>query len=248
MLSSSGKILEGNSFFSDEITIDDDEEHEGSEDSETRLDAGKDRQPSSKALSTMMVPLSETETEQCEMTMPQEWYFTKGDFIMAGSQVRVVQKIDCAGVEIELEGTFTFQFHRWQDIVKLFDIRDFVQVVGGEFIVPPELNLCPGPLPYELSGREHMGPVPWQGLQVLILSMKTRHLSLDHLRSRQLESHGECSDASLHKGKKGMVQDILLHQPTASGLKVCIRLDQNYGPMIPGLDLWFDYDSVMAAT
>ncbi|KAK0245298.1 hypothetical protein EDD85DRAFT_943704 [Armillaria nabsnona] len=134
MLSSSGKILEGNSFFSDEITIDNDEEHEGSEDSETGLDAGKDWQLSSKALSTMMVLLSETETEQCKMTMPREWYFMKGDFIMAGSQVGVVHKIDRAGVEIELEGTFAFQFHRWQDVVKLFNIRDFVQVVGGEFI------------------------------------------------------------------------------------------------------------------
>lgn len=82
----------------------------------------------------MMVLLSETETEQCEMTMPQKWYFMKGDFVMAGSQVRVVHKIDCAGVEIELEGTFAFQFHRWQDVIKLFDIRVFVQVVGGEFI------------------------------------------------------------------------------------------------------------------
>ncbi|KAK0457940.1 uncharacterized protein EV420DRAFT_1764465 [Desarmillaria tabescens] len=64
--------------------------------------------------------------------MPQDWHFTEGERILApNSQTGTVTCMQRAAVEIStVDGAF---WYRWHDVIKIFQLGDYVEVVGGEF-------------------------------------------------------------------------------------------------------------------
>ncbi len=90
----------------------------------------------------------------------------------------------------------------------------------------------------------HTGTVPWHGLRILVLP-STAQLKKRRLQD-QLEKTSHLSrEADVHKGKIGTVLDVGINQATASGLSVCVRLEQTYCAVHGYQDIWVDYDEVV---
>ncbi len=94
----------------------------------------------------------------------------------------------------------------------------------------------------------HIGRVPWQGLHVLVLpataeARKQRFDLLDQTSSLRTDLNSGAAD--VHKGKVRTVLDVGINQPTASGLTVCVHLEQSYSVVHAYRDIWLDYDEVV---
>ncbi len=97
--------------------------------------------------------------------------------------------------------------------------------------------------PEEMAKQMHTGTVPWHGLCILVLpsTAQSKKRCLDQLEKMSHLGH----EADVHKGKIGTVLDVGINQPTASGLSVCVRLEQNYHAVHGYQEIWVDYDEVV---
>ncbi len=85
--------------------------------------------------------------------------------------------------------------------------------------------------------------MPWHGLRILVLpsTAQSKKQCLD-----QLEKTSHLGrEADVHKGKIGTVLDVGINQLTASGLSVCVCLEQNYCAVHGYQEIWVDYDEVV---
>ncbi|KAK0501114.1 hypothetical protein EDD18DRAFT_1102066 [Armillaria luteobubalina] len=160
-------------------------------------------------------------------------------------------------------------WYAWHDILKIFQSGDYVKVVGGDFRGRHGLvkNICheyfiniiegEGSIgvqnnssadnfsesvtsPQEIAQQMYMGGIPWQGLHVLVMPA-----------TKELRKHGHINTkmglhiSDVHKEKVGTVLDILVNQQTASGLRVCICLEQSVNAVYAYPNIWVDYDEVV---
>ncbi|KAK0209803.1 hypothetical protein IW262DRAFT_1468526 [Armillaria fumosa] len=94
--------------------------------------------------------------------------------------------------------------------------------------------------PQEIAQQMYMGGIPWQGLHVLVMPA-----------TKELRKHGHINTkmglhiSDVHKEKVGTVLDILVNQQTASGLRVCICLEQSVNAVYAYPNIWVDYDEVV---
>ena len=119
--------------------------------------------------------------------------------------------------------------------------RNLVKVIS-----PPTTSNSFTLSPEEMAKQMHTGRVPWQGLHILILPSTTlsKKRCFDQLEKLSHLGH----EANEHKGKIGKVLDIGINQATASGLSVCVRLEQSYSAVHAYRDIWVDYDEVVEET
>lgn len=69
----------------------------------------------------------------CYGPKPKEWYFSKGDLVVAGLWTGIVHDVHHTGLDV-LDSRGALRPYFWHDIVKRFDVGDYVWVVGREFI------------------------------------------------------------------------------------------------------------------
>ncbi|KAK0197658.1 hypothetical protein F5146DRAFT_1130531 [Armillaria mellea] len=219
-----------------------------------------------------------------DLVKPPEWHFTEGETVLGPSSIMgVVTRMQSTAVEIEIaDGPV---WCRWYDIVKYYELGNYVEVVGGEMrgrhgfvqgvndenfidimeghsskgqrdllvhrnlariIPPPTVSNTFVLPPEEMAKKMHTGPVPWHRIQILVLpaAAQSKKRRFDHLNK---PSHlGR--EADVHKGKVGTVLDVGINQATASGLSVCVRLEQTYSAVHAYQAVWVDYDEVVEET
>ncbi|KAK0437468.1 hypothetical protein EV421DRAFT_1738939 [Armillaria borealis] len=213
-----------------------------------------------------------------------EWHFSEGEPVLVpNSTMGIVTCMQSTAVEINTaDGPL---WYRWYDIIKYYQLGDYVEVVGGEMqgrhgfvqgvddenfinimeghysqgvremtvhrnlsriISPPTRSSSFGLSPEEMAKRMHTGRVPWQGLCVLVLPStgQSKKQCFDQLEKLSSLSH----EADVHKGKIRTVLDVGINQVMASGLRICVHLEQNYSAVHTYRDIWVDYDKVVEET
>ncbi|KAK0492693.1 hypothetical protein EDD18DRAFT_1108698 [Armillaria luteobubalina] len=138
-------------------------------------------------------------------------------------------------------------------------VQDIVDTVGIEVLEITVHRNCakvftisrPEHTPIETN--EDLSPlmctdtVPWKGIHILILrtDSEMRDSYLDDTNRTTSDRHGPYVQADSYKGKVSTVVDMSINQAGISGLKVCVRLDQNYSVTHAWPEIWLDYHQVV---
>ncbi|KAK0492858.1 hypothetical protein EDD18DRAFT_1108469 [Armillaria luteobubalina] len=71
----------------------------------------------------------------CRSPIPEEWHFKEGERVQIVDQMRtgVVAGVYHNVVEVTLEDRSTSQLFAWPVVMKVFNLGDYVEVVGGEY-------------------------------------------------------------------------------------------------------------------
>ncbi|KAK0223276.1 hypothetical protein IW262DRAFT_1458278 [Armillaria fumosa] len=114
-------------------------------------------------------------------------------------------------------------------------------------VTPPQNTHTLVNSPEEISRRMQTGKVPWIGLHVLVLP------AVERPKKRPLDLmaatlHASTDHANKHKGKIGTVLDVNIDQTLDSGLRVYVRLEQNYSSSHAFPEIWLDYNEVVEET
>ncbi|KAK0215113.1 hypothetical protein IW262DRAFT_1300340 [Armillaria fumosa] len=190
------------------------------------------RHPSLLELANDLTPIQDVvDNSLWKCPMPKEWHFCEGDMIVAQSITQgIVKGIQCMAIEMEIEG-----------------LGDYVEVSAGEY--KGRTGYVQGthnPVLMDiLEGATSTGVgIPWLGLQVLVLP------AIDHSKKCPLNLmavtlHVNTGQANDHKGKIGTVLDVNIDQTLDSGLRVYVRLEQNYSSSHAFPEIWLDYNEVV---